>query len=174
MNILLNVLFIFVLRVLGVTFSTLYTLLMMRGMKLFAATLGFCAVLVQVVAIGKVVQNLNNIPNLLSYCLGFSIGTLLGMWLEERMAIGYATVRVISPGKSHRIADAIRQAGYGATEDRALGKDGVVNLVTIVLRRREIDEVYQMIRHVSPEAFITVEETRRVERGYLRASRHER
>jgi uncharacterized protein YebE (UPF0316 family) len=27
--------------------------------------------------------------------LGFSVGTLLGMWLDERMAIGYSTVQVI-------------------------------------------------------------------------------
>jgi uncharacterized protein YebE (UPF0316 family) len=174
MEILLNVLFIFVLRVLGVALSTVRVLLMTRGMKVVSALLGFFEVLVYAVAIGKVVQDLNNIPNLLSYCLGFSVGTLLGMWLEERMAIGYATIRVISPGKSRKIAAAIRQAGYGATEDRALGRDGIVNMITIVLRRREVDDVYQMIREVSSDAFITVEETRRVERGYLRASRHER
>jgi uncharacterized protein YebE (UPF0316 family) len=174
MEILLNVLFIFCLRVLGVAISTIRVLLMTRGKKPVSALLGFFEVLVYAVAIGKVVQDLNNIPNLLSYCLGFSVGTLLGMWLEERMAIGYATIQVISPGKSHKIAEAIREAGYGATEDRALGKDGVVNMITAVVRRREVDQVCQIIFDLSPDAFITIEETRRVEHGYLRAGRHAR
>jgi len=172
MEIVLNVLFIFVLRVMGVTLSTVRVLLMTRGMKAVSALLGFFEVLVYALAIGKVVQDLTNIPNLLSYCLGFSVGTLLGMWLEERMAIGYATVQVISPGRSRKIANAIREAGYGATEDRALGKDGVVQTVTTVVRRREVEKVCQVVFEVAPDAFITIDETRAVQRGYLRASRH--
>jgi uncharacterized protein YebE (UPF0316 family) len=174
MELVLNVLFIFALRVLGVTLSTIRVLLMTRGMKLVSASLGFFEVLVYAVAIGKVVQDLNNIPNLLSYCLGFSVGTLLGMWLEQRMAIGFATVRVISPGKGHRVAEALRQAGYGVTEGRARGKDGFVSTAKTVVRRRDVDAVCEVIYRVAPDAFVTVEETRRVEHGHLRAARHER
>jgi uncharacterized protein YebE (UPF0316 family) len=174
MEIVLNVSLIFALRVLGVTLSTVRVLLMLRGLKIVSALMGFFEVLVYAVAIGKVVQDLNNIPNLMSYCLGFSVGTLLGMWLEERLALGYATVQVISPGRSHAIADAIRQAGYGATEDRAFGKDGIVNMITTVVHRRDIEDVSRIIRDVSADAFITVGETRTVQHGYLRAGRHAR
>ena len=104
MEIVLNVLFIFVLRVLGVSLSTVRFLLMTRGRKLLSAVFGFFQTLVYAVAIGKVVQDLNNIPNLMSYCLGFSVGTLLGMWLEERIAIGFATIRVISSSRNSRMA----------------------------------------------------------------------
>ena len=106
METVLNVLFIFILRVLGISLSTVRILLMTRGRKLLSAALGFFEVLVYAVAIGKVVQDLNNIPNLISYCLGFSAGTLLGMLLEERIAIGFATIRVISPGQSQQVAEA--------------------------------------------------------------------
>jgi uncharacterized protein YebE (UPF0316 family) len=169
-----NVLFIFVLRVLGISLSTVRVLLMTRGMKLVAALLGFFEVLVYVVAIGKVVQDLNNIPNLLSYCLGFSAGVLLGMWIEQRIAVGFATVRVISSKNGHQVAQAIHEAGYGATEDWARGRDGLVEIITTVVRRREVEEVCAIIRETAPGAFITIEETRRVERGYMRAARHER
>jgi uncharacterized protein YebE (UPF0316 family) len=174
MEIVLNALFIFTLRVLGVALSTIRVLLMTRGMKIVSAFLGFFEVLVYAVAIGKVVQDLNNLPNLLSYCLGFSVGTLLGMWLEERLAIGYATVRVISPGKGHQIAEAIREAGHGATEDRERGKDGFVGTITTVVRRREVSAVCAIIYQVAPDAFVTIEETRRVAHGYMRAGRHAR
>jgi uncharacterized protein YebE (UPF0316 family) len=174
MEVLLNVVFIFVLRVLGVSISTVRVLLMTRGMRLTSAALGFFEVLVYALAIGQVVQDLNNIPNLMSYCLGFSAGTLLGMWLEQRLALGYATVRVITVENGHQVAQAIHAAGFGATEDRARGKDGFVGIITTVVRRREIDAVRDIVHQAAPNAFITVEETRQVERGYLRATRHAR
>jgi uncharacterized protein YebE (UPF0316 family) len=173
-EIVMGALFIFFLRVLGVTISTVRFLMVTRGRKYIAALLGFFEVLVYAVAIGKVVQDLNNIPFLLSYCLGFSVGTLLGMWLEERLAIGYATIRVISPDVSHEAAEALRKAGHGATEGTASGKDGMVGTVTTVVRRRDVAAACAAIYGVAPDAFVTVEETRRVEHGYLRASRHAR
>jgi uncharacterized protein YebE (UPF0316 family) len=170
----LNVLFIFVLRVLGVSLSTVRVLLMTRGMKLISAVFGFFEVLVYAIAIGKVVQDLNNIPNLISYCLGFSVGTLLGMLLEERIAIGFATIRVVYPGQSHQIAEAIRHAGYGATEGIAHGKEGIVGTIKTIVRRREVEAVCGIIYQCAPDAFITIEDTRKVTHGYLRAVRHER
>ena len=174
MEIMLSGLFIFTLRVLGVSLSTIRVLLMTRGGKLLSAVLGFFEVLVYVVAIGKVVQDLNNIPNLMSYCLGFSVGTLLGMWLEGRIAFGFATVRVISPGQSRQVAEAIRQAGYGATEGIAHGKEGMVGTVKTIVRRREVEAVCKVIYQNAPSAFITIEDTQKVTHGYLRAARHER
>lgn len=173
MEIMLNVLFIFTLRVLGVSLSTIRILLMTRGSKLLSAAFGFFQTLVYAVAIGKVVQDLNNIPNLMSYCLGFSIGTLLGMWLEERIAIGFATIRVISPGRN-QVAEAIRRAGYGATEGMAYGKEGIVGTVKTIVRRRDVETVCEIIYQLAPDAFITIEDTQKVERGYLRAALHER
>ena len=173
MEIVLNVLFIFTLRVLGVSLSTIRVLLMTRGRKLHSAAFGFFQTLVYAVAIGKVVQDLNNIPNLMSYCLGFSVGTLLGMWLEERIAIGFATIRVISPGRN-QVAEAIRRAGYGATEGIAQGKEGIVGTVKTVVRRRDVEAVCEIIYQSAPDAFVTIEDTQKVERGYLRAVRQER
>ena len=174
MQVLLGALFIFVLRVLGVSLSTVRLLLMTRGMKIVSAVLGFFEVLVYALAIGKVVQDLNNLPYLLSYCLGFSVGTLLGMWLEGRMAIGFATLWVILPGQSHEVAEAIRAAGYGATESIARGKDGIVGTVKVVVRRRDVETVCATVRDIAPDAFMTIEETRRVQRGYLYTTHSER
>lgn len=173
-DVVLGALLIFSLRVLGISISTVRVLLMTRGTKLASAVLGFFEVLVYAVAIGKVVQDLSNLPYLFSYCFGFSVGTLLGMWIEERMAIGYATIHVISHDHGHEIAKALREAGYGATESRAHGKDGYVAAVQTVVRRRDIVDASAVIGQTAPDAFVTIEETRRVEHGYLRTGRQAR
>jgi uncharacterized protein YebE (UPF0316 family) len=173
-DVVLGALLIFSLRVLGISISTVRVLLMTRGTKLASAALGFFEVLVYAVAIGKVVQDLSNLPYLFSYCFGFSVGTLLGMWIEERMAIGYATIHVISHDHGHEIAEALREAGYGATESQAHGKDGYVAAVQTVVRRRDIVDASAVIHQTAPDAFVTIEEARRVEHGYLRTGRQAR
>jgi uncharacterized protein YebE (UPF0316 family) len=118
------VLLILILRVIGVTLATIRVLIMMRGKKLPAASIGFFEVLVYALAIGQVVNDLSNVWNLFGYCLGFALGTLVGMWLEERLALGYASVRIVSRYKGHAVADAIRDAGYGATVEWGQGRNG--------------------------------------------------
>ncbi len=81
---LLGALFIFALRVFGITISTIRVLVMMRGKKAAAFAFGFIEVLAYVVAIAEVVNNLDNIWNVLGYCLGFSVGTVVGMIYDER------------------------------------------------------------------------------------------
>ncbi len=120
------------------------------------------------------VNNLSNVWNLLGYSLGFAVGTLVGMWLEERMALGYASVRIVSKYRGHALADAIRGAGYGATVEWGEGRNGAVGLVVATVRRKEVDSVCALADKVDPSAFVTVEETRTIRRGYMRIARHER
>ncbi|HIQ06117.1 MAG TPA: DUF2179 domain-containing protein [Anaerolineae bacterium] len=166
--------FIFVLRVIGVTLATLRVLIMTRGHRLPAAGLGFFEVLVYVLAIGRVVQDLNNWWNLLGYCFGFSVGTLLGMWIEDHIALGYAIVRAVSRQQGQAIAQAIRQAGFGATLSWGEGLQGPVAVVTTVVRRKEVPDIVDVISSVDPDVFTTVEELRSRRRGYMRIARHER
>lgn len=173
-QVLWGVFLIFVLRVIGVTLATVRVLIMTRGKKLLAASIGFFEVLVYALAIGYVVQNLSNVWNLLGYSLGFAVGTLVGMWLEERMALGYASVRIVSKYKGHAVADAIRDAGYGATLEWGQGRNGAVGLVVVTVRRKEVDTVCALADEVDPSAFVTVEEPRTIRQGYMRIARHER
>lgn len=167
-------LYIFALRVIGVTLATIRVLIMMRGRKLLSASIGFFEVLVYVLAIGQVVNNLSNVWNLLGYSSGFAVGTLVGMWLEERLAMGYAMVRIVSRFKGHAVAESIRDAGYGATIAWGQGREGTVGLVTAAVRRKEVDAVCALADQVDSDAFVTVEEARTIRRGYMRVARHER
>lgn len=167
-------LLIFALRVIGVTLATVRVLVMLRGRKLLSASMGFFEVLVYVLAIGEVVNNLSNVWNLLGYCLGFAAGTLVGMTMEERLILGYANVRIVSRYKSQQLAEAIRDAGYGATVEWGQGRGGTVGLVFATVRRSEVAAILEIVDSTDTEAFVTVEEARTIRRGYMRIARHER
>ena len=167
-------LLIFVLRIVGVTLATLRTLLMTRGMELSSAVLGFFEVLVYVVAIGAVVNDLNNIPNVLGYCLGFSVGTVVGIRLERRLALGYVTVHAISTEKGRQVAEALRDAGFGATLTWGEGRSGQVAMIDSVVARKDALAAADVVHSADVDAFVVIEHTSSVDRGWMRIARHER
>jgi uncharacterized protein YebE (UPF0316 family) len=173
-DVLVGALLIFGLRVLGIAISTLRVLVMMRGKKVAAFVAGFFEVLAYVIAIAEVVNNLDNVWNVLGYCLGFSVGTVVGMTLDERMASGYANVRIISRYQAQSIVEKIHDAGYGATVGWGHGRGGTVGMIVAVVRRKEAEELCAIAEHVDPNAFITIEDARAVRRGYMHMTNQER
>jgi uncharacterized protein YebE (UPF0316 family) len=167
-DVLVGALLIFVIRIIGMTASTVRVLLMMRGKKLLTAVAGFIEVMLYVIAIGYVVNDLNNIWNVLAYSLGFVGGTLVGMWIDDYTATGYVNVRIISRYMPQKIVDEIHEHGYGATVGWGHGKGGTVGMILAIVRRKEVSAVIAIAEAVDPDVFITVEDARSVKRGYLR------
>lgn len=68
---------------------------------------------------------------------------------------------------SRSITQALRREGFGATEVIGEGKDGPVGIIYSMVRRKQVPEVIELCERLDRQAFITVEEARRVYRGYL-------
>lgn len=159
-------LMIFLLRITDVSMGTFRMILVTRGQRKTAALLGFVEVTIWVVAISQVFANLNSLWNILAYSGGFATGTLTGMWLESKIALGTVSVYIVSAKKGEAIADAVRRAGYGATELPAWGQSGPVALIGVVLPRRELVGLTDLVNGIDASSFITVDDNRQVLRGY--------
>ncbi len=171
MEVILWALFIFFLRVANIALGTVRVLFVVRGERLLASIMSFVEALLFLVAIGKVVQDLSNIPNVLAYCLGFAVGTWVGIAIEGRLALGYVLVRIVSLQKGRRIALALREEGYGVTEMLGEGRAGRVGIIDVVAKRKDIPLITSVGREVDGGAFITVQEAREVYRGYIPRAR---
>lgn len=165
-NPLLGGLLIFAMRVTDVSLGTVRILNTMRGRKWLAGLIGFVEVTIFMVAISQVLTNLGNLWNLLGYSGGFAAGTILGVMIEERLALGFANVRIISPHNGKDLVRAIREAGYGATEMPGEGLRQTVSVIEVVVRRRQVPGLLSLINRVDAECFVTVDEPQRVVRGY--------
>jgi len=160
---------IFVLRVTDMSMDTLRVLFVIRGRRPLAWVFGFFQSMIWVVAITSVLSTMDNPLNLIAYAGGFATGNVVGMWIEERMAIGHGHMRIMSSRRGSAIADTIRQAGYAATELSGRGRDGMVSVINCSVRRRDVDRVRQQVQEIDPDAFITVQEIRPLNRGFWRA-----
>lgn len=166
---LLGAALIFALRVSDMTLDTLRVLFVMRGRKGIAWVLGFCQSAIFVIAITSVLSNLDNPLNIIGYAAGFATGNVVGMTIEERLAIGYTDLRIISSRRGTAIADRLRAEGFGVTEIPARGKDGMVTVLAVSVLRKRVGHVRQMVNEVDEEAFITAEEIRPLRLGFWRA-----
>jgi uncharacterized protein YebE (UPF0316 family) len=165
-SLLLSALFIFVLRTIDVSLATVRMLMVFRGQKLWAWVLGFIQAVVFVVAISAILTNISNWVNIVGFAGGFATGNVVGMLIEDRMAMGYTHFRIISSRQGPAIADRIREAGYAVTEISGRGKDGTVTLLNCSVQRKRSHKIEEFVQEIDPEAFVTAEDVRPVRRGF--------
>ncbi len=158
---------IFFFRITDVSLTTVRTLLIVRNAKLLVPLIGFFEVLVWLFAAGTVVQHMGNPYQVLGYSLGFAAGNVVGLYIEERLAFGLATVRTMVKSGGPTLAMDLREAGFGVTEQVGRGRDGAVEVLYSVIRRRRIPLFVQMVEQRAPESFVVVDEPRMVRRGWL-------
>jgi uncharacterized protein YebE (UPF0316 family) len=165
----LSVGFIFSIRVFELTLDTLRVLFILRGRKAIAWVVGFGQALLFTLAITIVLQNLDNFLNVIGYAAGFATGVVVGMFIEERLAIGFTHLRLISPRLGSAIADKLRDQGYAVTEIPGRGKDGTVTIISCNVMRRHVGQVTAMVNEIDSDTFVTAEDIRPVRRGFWRA-----
>ncbi len=165
----ISALTIFGLRITDMSLDTLRMLFVVRGRKGIAWGLGFCQSAVFVIAITRVLSNLNNPLMVLGYAAGFATGNVVGMLIEERLAIGHIQLQIVSQGHGHALAKALRDNGFGVTEIPARGKDGTVGLLSASVLRKDLSHVRQIVHETDADAFMTSEDVRPIRRGYWRA-----
>ncbi len=165
----LGALMIFGLRITDMSLDTLRTLFGVRGRKGIVWVLGFCQSAVYVIAITKVLSNLSNPLTVLGYAAGFATGNVIGIAVEERLAIGHIQLQIISRRHGVALAKVLRDAGYGVTEISARGKDGTVRLLNASVLRKDLAHAKRLVHETDADAFVTSEDVRPVRRGFWRA-----
>lgn len=160
-------LLIFLLRIFDVSLATLRVLLAVRGARLIVPLIGFFEVLIWIFAVGSAIRHLESAWHILGYAAGFSAGNVVGLWLEEKLAFGLASVRIISQHGGVELAEALRDMGFGVTEFAGQGRMGRVEVVYTVVRRKQVPLVMREVDRWDPEAFITLESPQQIHRGMM-------
>ncbi len=163
-------LLIFVLRIFDVSLSTMRILLSVRNQRVMVPVIGFFEVLIWIFAVGSAIRNLESVWHVLGYAGGFAMGNIVGLWIEGKLAIGLATLRIISRAGGVELAESLRDQGYGVTEFFGQGREGRVEIVYTAVARREIPRVLDEVTRWDPDAFVTVEEPREIRRGWMQST----
>ncbi len=148
---------IFLARILDVSFGTIRIILVSKGIRSLAAIFGFIEVLIWLIAISRVIQNLDNPVYYIAYAAGFACGTYVGMWVESKLAYGLSLVRIITGKDASQFVEYLNHNNYGVTSVQADGNDGPVKLIYTTVRRSRLPELIEAIKKYHPGAFFSIE-----------------
>jgi uncharacterized protein YebE (UPF0316 family) len=121
--------------------------------------------MIWLLAIRQIFNHLDNFAAFFAYAAGFAAGNLVGVWLEDKLAIGLQTVRMITTEDASSLADALREANFGVTSFDARGASGEVRLLFTVVRRKDTGTVMEIVRERAPKAFVSVSDVRAANEG---------
>ncbi len=153
---------IFVARVVDVSLGTVRTILVLRGHPFYAAAIGFCEILVWVLAAAKVVQNLDQWHLAVAYAAGFAGGNVVGIWLEGKLALGQELVRILSEAPQVQLAEELRADGLHVLEVDGRGGPGIpVEVLFVITPRRRVPAILARVEALDPRAVCTTSDIKR-------------
>ena len=157
---------ILIINIVYVSFFTIRMILTLKGYRYVAAFVSMFEVVIYVVGLGLVLDNLNEIQNLAAYAIGYGLGVIVGMKIEEKLALGYITVNVITADYDKDLPEQLRSKGYGVTNWAAHGLEGDRMAMQILTPRKQEMKLYQTIKELDPKAFIIAYEPKTIHGGF--------
>jgi uncharacterized protein YebE (UPF0316 family) len=158
---------IFFMRIGDVSLATVRMLMIVRNRRLLAPFVGLFEVLIWIFAAGTAIRHLDSPWHILGYAGGFAAGNWVGIWLEGRLALGMASVQVFTPSHGPEVAEALRGLGLGVTSFPGRGKDGSVEMVQTVVKRKDVGRAMSTVHGLDHDAFVTVSEVSAIHHGWM-------
>ena len=156
-------------KIVEITIQSLKTCMMVKGQRLKAAGLGFIECTIWGLVISTIIGTLgDNIFLLLFYCVGYATGLFLGSTIENKIALGTSNLELIASDESTELITAyLKENNRGYTVFEGHGSKDKMNMIFIVLPRKETPRVLREIRKVCDnKVFVVASEVSKYAGGY--------
>jgi len=160
---------IFLARITDVTIGTIRIVMVAKGQKRIAPLLGFFEVLIWLLAISKIIQNLDNWVCFIAYGAGFATGNYIGLIIEEKLAVGIVQLQIITQVDAHKLIEILKAKGYGITHQEAHGATEEVSIIYSIVKRNDLPHVVDIIRKYNPNAFYSIADVKFVNKNLYTA-----
>ena len=158
---------IFFSRIVDVSLGTLRIIFVNKGMRYLAPLVGFFEILIWLIVISQIMSNLSSPLNYLAYAAGFAAGNFVGIYLENKLAMGITLFRIITRKKANELITEYRSLGYSVTHVPAKANSGDVEIIFLPIRRKDINSVIEEVKKHNPDALYTIEDVRGVSKGAI-------
>lgn len=159
---------IFFARLIDVSLGTFRTINTVKGRDLVASLIGIVEITVWFLVVKEALNTDNNsIWIVISYALGFSVGTYIGGKISKIFIKSNLEVEVILSNKSDETVNEIRKAGYGVTAIEVKGTKDIKYMLYIQIKDNTLENLKKLINRLDKKAFIVINETKYVENGYF-------
>jgi len=156
-------------KIIEITIQSLKTCMMVKGQRLKAAGLGFIECVIWGLVVSTIIGTLgDNLLLLLFYCVGYASGLFLGSTIESKIALGTSSLELIANAENtERIISYLKEHNRGYTVFDGHGSTDRMNMIFIVLPRRETPKVLKEIRGICDnKVFVVASEVSKYAGGY--------
>ena len=156
-------------KIVEITIQSLKTCMMVKGQRLKAAGLGFVECTIWGLVISTIIGTLgDNLFLLLFYCVGYATGLFLGSTIENKIALGTSNLELIANDEStQKITEYLRERNMGYTVFDGYGSTDRMNMIFIVLPRKDTPRVLKEIRKLcNNKVFVVASEVSKYAGGY--------
>lgn len=156
-------------KVVEITIQSLKTCMMVKGQRLKAAGLGLLECTVWGLVISTIIGTLgDNLLLLAFYCIGYASGLFLGSTLEGKIALGTSSLQLIADDvNTEKITAYLKTNSRGYTVFAGQGSKEMMNMIFIVLPRRDVLPVTKQIRKICENhVFVVVDDVNKHTGGY--------
>ncbi|MBQ8912337.1 MAG: DUF2179 domain-containing protein [Clostridia bacterium] len=156
-------------KILEISIQSLKTCMMVKGERLKAALLGFVECVIWGLVVAAVIGTLgDNMLLLLFYCIGYAAGLFIGATIENKIALGTSNLELIASDEStEKIVEYLKEQGKGYTVFAGHGSTDKMNMIFIVLPRKEMPAVLKDIRKsCNDKVFVVASEVSKYAGGY--------
>ena len=156
-------------KIIEISIQSLKTCMMVKGQRLKAAGLGFVECAIWGLVVSTIIGTLgDNLLLLLFYCIGYATGLFLGSTIENKIALGTSNLELIASDEStEKITEYLKEQGRGYTVFEGHGSKDKMNMIFIVLSRKETPAVLRDIRRsCDNKVFVVASEVSKYAGGY--------
>lgn len=146
---------IFISKIIENTLSTLRLIVVAKGKKLFGAILQFIIAFVWVITTGIVVVNIKDDPlKVVFFALGSLIGSYLGSFIEEKIALGEDMLTVITnDNSSNEIIEKLSSYNYPVYKLKSENKNTFILLV--MSHKKNRSKIINIIKKIDRNSLIS-------------------
>ena len=156
-------------KIVEISIQSLKTCMMVKGQRLKAAALGFIECTIWGLVISTIIGTLgDNIFLLLFYCVGYASGLFIGSTIESKIALGTSNLQLIANDENtQKITEYLKESNKGYTVFEGHGSTDKMNMIFIVLPRKEAPKMLKTLRKLCDnKVFVVASEISKYAGGY--------
>lgn len=162
-----DIILIITIQLVYVPMLTLRTICMVKNLKILTSVFGVIESLIYIFGLAIVLTGEQSVLEMVIYALGYGVGLAFGMFVEQKLAIGFTTLHVNINHPNNEMIEVLRQRGYGVTVFEGEGRHGKRFRLDILTKRNSEKELLKLIHDFEPNAFVISYEPTRFKGGYM-------
>jgi len=86
----------------------------------------------------------------------------VGMILEEKIAIGYLSIRLVTKRDATALIEKLKASGFAFIQTKAIGNSGEISVIYCTIKRTNFHKWLEIVKKFNPGAFYTISDLKKI------------